>query len=166
VLHRISALLIAAWFISGCSSPHRVTRLGDDFTLVRPTIPKDRAQVVAIVQDFAGRNQSLKDRLPIMFLSLSGADPPESFLRELQSTEFQIKPLSAANASAKGVSDKLSAKEGFIFEIEGFRWINDSRVECELRCFVAGLAVSGNTYTLTKAGGTWKVTDRKTKWVS
>ncbi len=67
----------------------------------------------------------------------------------------------------KGVRDRQNGgKKGLIFHVAGIKWNSDTEVEVDGGYYEGGLSSSGNTYTVKKDAGKWKVIRNKMNWIS
>ncbi|HCS54942.1 MAG TPA: hypothetical protein DIW81_25710, partial [Planctomycetaceae bacterium] len=78
-----------------------------------------------------------------------------------------VRKVSACTAdSGKGVLDKKTGERGLIFRVTSIEWKSDTEVDVKGGYYEGGLNASGNTYTVKKENGKWKVTNDKMHWIS
>jgi hypothetical protein len=96
-----------------------------------------------------------------------GGDPTDEFMKRFADHKPSVRKVSASSASAgKGVLDKKTGEKGLIFRVTSIEWKSDTEVDVSGGYYEAGLSASGNTYTLKKDKGKWKVTNDKMHWIS
>lgn len=96
-----------------------------------------------------------------------GGDPTEDLLKRFTDHKPPVRKVSACTASAdKGVLDKKTGERGLIFRITRIEWRSDSEVDVIGGYYEAGESGSGNTYTVKKEKGRWKVTNDKMHRIS
>jgi hypothetical protein len=64
------------------------------------------------------------------------------------------------------VRDKKTGERGLIFKVTSIEWKSDTEVDVKGEYYEAGLSASGNTYTVKKENGKWKVIKDKMHWIS
>ena len=108
----------------------------------------------------------------VYFLSVTdkhgkGADPSAEFLERFAGGKVRVVGVSHRKASAeKGVHDTKTGELGLIYSVDKIRWISKNEVEVTGGYYGAGLAASGNTYTLEKKAGKWVVVKDVLNWIS
>lgn len=96
-----------------------------------------------------------------------GGDPTDEFMKRFADHKPPVRKVSARSASAgKGVLDKKTEEKGLVFSVTSIKWKSDTEVDVSGGYYEAGLSASGNTYTLKKEKGKWKVTEDKMHWIS
>jgi hypothetical protein len=96
-----------------------------------------------------------------------GADPPDSFVKRFAGHTPTVRKVSECTADPyKGVVDQYTGKRGLIFQVKGIKWISQAEAEVFGGYFEDGLSASGNTYTVTKTKGTWRVSKAWMNWLS
>jgi hypothetical protein len=94
-------------------------------------------------------------------------DPSDEFIKRFSGHKPSVRKVSACSADArKGVLDKKTGERGLIFRIRSIDWKSDTEVDAQGGYYEAGDSASGNTYTLKKEKGKWKVTNDKMHWIS
>ena len=95
------------------------------------------------------------------------SDPSDEFMKRFADHKPPVRKVSECQIDpSKGVIDKRTGTSGLVFRVTGITWISDSEVEAAGGYYEAGLSSSGNTYTLTKQHGQWKVSKDKMNWIS
>jgi hypothetical protein len=94
-------------------------------------------------------------------------DPTEEFMKRFADHKPPVRKVSACTADAgKGVLDRKTGEKGLIFRVTNIKWKSDTEVDVSGGYHEAGLSASGNTYTVKKKKGKWKVTNDKMHWIS
>jgi hypothetical protein len=110
-----------------------------------------------------------QQKAQVYFLSIGekGGDPSDAFMKRFADRKPPVRKKSACTADAyKGVWDKQTGEEGLILRVTNIKWNSDTEVEVTGGFYAAGASASGNTYTLKKEKGKWKVTKDKTEFVA
>lgn len=76
-----------------------------------------------------------------------------------------VRKVSACSAGVDGVRDKKTGETGLIFRVNSIKWKSLTEVDVEGGYYEAGQSGSGNTYTLKKEKGKWKVTSDKMVYI-
>lgn len=63
-------------------------------------------------------------------------------------------------------STRRQERKALIFRVTSIKWKSDTEVDVSGGYYEAGLSASGNTYTVKKEKGKWKVTNDKMHWIS
>lgn len=93
-------------------------------------------------------------------------DPPDELMKRFAGNQPPVRRRSECRATTLGDFDKKTGERGLVFRIRIIEWKSDTEVAVEGGYHEHGLSASGNTYTLKKENGKWKVTDDKMDWIS
>ena len=94
-------------------------------------------------------------------------DPDDSLMKRFAGNTPPVKKHSECTASAdKGVVDKKTGERGLVFNTGAIKWVSDTEAEISGGYYEAGLSASGNTYSLKKIDGKWKVIKDVMHWIS
>ena len=119
---------------------------------------------------FAHNASGLQTNASVYFIAIGEKgvdDPADAFMKRFAGHQPPVRQVSACSASAaKGVLDKRTGKKGLIFRVTGIKWISDAEVEVRGGYYEAGLSSSGNTFTVKKKNGQWKVAKDRMDWIS
>ena len=97
----------------------------------------------------------------------NNADPPDDFMKRFAGFKPPVHKASDCSTDAyKGVVEKATGKRGLVFRVKSIKWISQTDAEVVGGYFEDGLSASGNTYTVIKTQGKWKVSKAKTNWIS
>jgi hypothetical protein len=112
-----------------------------------------------------------QERARVYFLQIGGSsivsDPSDGFIDRFADNKRPVRPVSACNPwMGPHAVDKNSGERGLIFRVTHFIWKTDSEVDVKGGSYEAASSASGNTYSLRKDNGSWKVTNEKTNWIS
>jgi len=114
-----------------------------------------------------GSGQQRNAEVYFLEVGEKGADPTDEFMKRFADQKPPVRKVSACTASAgKGVLDKKTGQKGLIFRITSIEWKSDKKIDVRGGYYEAGLSASGNTYTVKKEKGKWKVTNDKMHWIS
>lgn len=103
----------------------------------------------------------------VFFLSMTNADPDDSFMNRFAGDTPPVKKASLASSDTRTiVMDPETKANGLILQIENIRWITEEKVEVDGGYFEAGDSSSGNTYYLEKQKGRWIVIKDGMHWIS
>lgn len=96
-----------------------------------------------------------------------GSDPPDAFVKRFAGHIPRVRKISECIAdSHKGVVERNTGKRGLIFRVKSIKWISQTEAEVLGGYFEDGLSASGNTYTVTKTKGKWRVSKAWMNWLS
>ena len=98
----------------------------------------------------------------IYFLSIGekSEDPKDEFLKRFADHKPPVRKVSACTGYDEGgVFDKKTGQRGLLFRVAIIEWKSDTEVEVRGGYRAAGLSGTGNTYTLKRETGKWKVTN-------
>jgi hypothetical protein len=85
----------------------------------------------------------------------------------LNPPNLQTKKLRRPTKSpSKGIVDKKTGEKGLIFSVTNIEWKSDTEVHVSGGYCKELLDASGNTYTVKKQKGKWKVTNAQMNWMS
>lgn len=93
-------------------------------------------------------------------------DPSDEFMKRFAGNKPPVRRRSECSVSARGDSDKKTGEKGLVFRVRIIEWKSDTEVDVEGGYHEHGLSASGNTYTLKRENGKWKVTNDKMHWIS
>jgi hypothetical protein len=94
-------------------------------------------------------------------------DPSDDFMKRFANHKPPVRKASASHfVRGKGLLDKKTGERGLAFRNTLIKWISDTEVEVSGGYYEAELSSSGNTYTVQKENGKWKVTKSKMNWIS
>jgi hypothetical protein len=94
-------------------------------------------------------------------------DPFDEFMKRFADHKPPVRKRSECDVDPlNGVIDKRTGKPGLVFRVTSITWISDTEVEVAGGYYEAGLSSSGNTYTVTRQHGKWKVSNDKMEWIS
>ena len=117
--------------------------------------------------DHNASGQNKKAQVYFLGIGDRGGDPTDEFMKRFADHKPPVRKVSACSADAgKGVRDKKTGETGLIFRVTKIEWKSDTEVRVKGGYYEAGLSASGNTYTVKKENGKWKVTKDKMDWIS
>ncbi len=117
--------------------------------------------------DHNASGQQKKATVYCLSVGKGRSDPSEDFMRRFADHKPPVRKVSECQINPyKGVLDKHTGAPGLAFRITRLTWISDTEAEVEGGCYEAGLSSSGNTYTVVKQHGTWKVSSDRMNWIS
>ena len=96
-------------------------------------------------------------------------DPSDEFIKRFAGNKPPVRKRSECSIDRRrrvGVLDKKTGEQGLIFRVRNIEWKSDTEVDVKAGYYEHGLSASGNTYTLKKEKGKWKVTKDKMDWIS
>jgi len=94
-------------------------------------------------------------------------DPSDEFMKRLADHKPPVRKASASHfVLGKGLLNTKTGERGLAFRATTIKWISDTEVEVSGGYYEAELSSSGNTYTVKKENGKWKVTKEKMDWIS
>jgi len=96
-------------------------------------------------------------------------DPSDEFIKRFAGNKPPVRKRSECSVNMRrsvGVSDKKTGEKGLILSIRKIEWKSDTEVDVQGGYYEHGLSSSGNTYTLKKEKGKWKVTNDKLRGIS
>lgn len=97
----------------------------------------------------------------------NNADPSDDFIKRFAGSKPPVRKASDCSADAyKGTVEKATGKRGLIFRVRNIKCISPTRAEVVGGYFEDGLSASGNTYTVTKSKGRWRVSNTSMNWLS
>ena len=97
----------------------------------------------------------------------NNADPSEDFMKRFAGFKPTVHKASDCNTDAyKGVVEKATGKRGLVFRVKSIKWISQTDAEVVGGYFEDGLSASGNTYTVTRIKGRWRVSKAWMNWLS
>ena len=107
-------------------------------------------------------------KVAVYCLSVEKADdPPDGFMQRFAGLTPSVRKISECTAEPyKGVAEKSTGKRGLIFRVKSIKWISQAEAEVIGGYYEDGLSASGNTYTVTKTKGRWRVFKAWMNWLS
>jgi len=96
-------------------------------------------------------------------------DPSDEFIKRFAGNKLPVRKRSECSVNmgrSVGVLDKKTGEKGLILSVRSIEWKSDTEVDVKGGYYEHGLSASGNTYTLKKVNGKWKVTNDKMNWIS
>jgi hypothetical protein len=66
----------------------------------------------------------------------------------------------------KGVVEKTTGKHGLVFRVKSIKWISQTAAEVAGGYYEDGLSASGDSYTVTRTKGRWRVSKAWMNWLS
>ncbi len=94
-------------------------------------------------------------------------DPSDEFIGRFAGNKPPVRKASECSTDMReGALDKKTGEKGLVFSVGRITWKSDAEVEVAGGYWEGGLSASGNTYTLKKENGQWKVTSDKMSWIS
>jgi hypothetical protein len=106
----------------------------------------------------SGQQKSAHD----YFLAIGekNADPSDEFMKRFAHNKPPVRKASACRGDSSGwIVNKRTGKHGLLFRVASITWISDTEVKVWGGYDEANLSSSGNTYTVNKENGQWKVTN-------
>jgi hypothetical protein len=111
--------------------------------------------------------QQKKAQVYFLQVGENGDDPTDEFIKRFADHKPPVRKRSASSEDhGRGVRDKQTGERGLIFRVSKIEWRTDAEVEVKGGYYEANLSASGNTYTVKKQDGKWKVTNDKMDWIS
>jgi hypothetical protein len=114
-------------------------------------------------------NASRQNRNPEVYFLAVGEkdrDPSAVFMKRFTGNKPPLRRASQCRKSTRGVFDKKTGERGLVFRVERIEWKSDSQVDVDGGYYEDGMSASGNTYTVQKTKGKWKVTNDEMHWIS
>lgn len=94
-------------------------------------------------------------------------DPSDDFMKRFAGFKPPVRKASDCSTDAyRGVMEKSTGKRGLVFRVKAIKWTSDTEAEVVGGYFEDGLSASGDTYTVKRQHGTWKVVRSKINWLS
>ena len=117
---------------------------------------------------FAHNSSALKQKAKAYYLRIGEkGDPSDAFMKRFAKDKPPVRKFSACTSGpAEGVRDKATGERGLVFRISSLKWKTDTEVELKGGYYEGGKSSSGNTYTVKKEDGKWKVTADRMQWIS
>ncbi|MGH9722523.1 MAG: hypothetical protein ACRD8O_20115 [Bryobacteraceae bacterium] len=79
-------------------------------------------------------------------------------MRRFEGHKPPVREVSASIVAEVGVRGRNTGEIGLLFTAAGIKWISRSEAQVKGGYYEAELSSSGNTYTVRKQNGKWKVT--------
>jgi hypothetical protein len=117
---------------------------------------------------FEHNSSGQQKRASVYCLSIGeNTDPSDEFIKRFANHSPPVRKISGCNVGPyDGVVDKLTHKLGLVFRVSSINWISGTEVEATGGYYEAGLSASGDTYTVRKRLGKWRVAKDKMNWIS
>jgi hypothetical protein len=94
-------------------------------------------------------------------------DPSDAFMKRFVDHKPPVRKASASHyVRGKGILDTKTGEQGLAFRALNIKWMSDDEVEIHGGYHEAEESSSGNTYTVKKESGKWKVIKDKMNWIS
>ncbi len=154
----IRTTLLALACLSTAGTQSDATRLREE----------DDVREAVFRYQFERNSSGQQKRAGVYCLSIGeNADPSDEFIKRFANHSPPVRKISACTVGPfDGVVDKLTHKLGLVFRVSSIKWISGYEVEATGGYYEAGLSASGNTFTVSKRLGKWKVTKDKMNWIS
>ena len=129
---------------------------------------EDNVREAVFRYQFEHNSSGQQKRAGVYCLSIGeNTDPSDEFIRRFANHKPPVRKISGCNVGPyDGVVDKDTHKLGLVFRVSGIKWISETEVEASGGYYEAGLSASGDTYTVSKQLGKWRVTKDKMNWIS
>lgn len=117
---------------------------------------------------FAHNSSAGQQKVEYYFLSLDqSVDPPAELLARFKAESPKVLPVSLAKSSpAEGVKHQDLGGRGLVFRLLSVAWLDEDTAEVRGGYYEGVLSASGNTYTVKREKGVWRVTDDVQDWIS
>jgi hypothetical protein len=117
---------------------------------------------------FAHNSSAGQQKVEYYFLSLDqSVDPPAELLARFKAESPKVLPVSLAESSPReGVKHKDLGGRGLVFRILSIAWLDEDTAEVRGGYYEGVLSASGNTYTVKREKGAWRVTGDVQDWIS
>jgi hypothetical protein len=116
--------------------------------------------------DHNASGQQKKARIYFLEVGEKPGDPTDQFMNRFADHKPPVRKVSACTLNTGEVRNKKTREKGLIFRVTKIEWKSDIEVEVTGGYHEALLSSSGNTYTVKKENGKWKVTKDKMDWIS
>jgi hypothetical protein len=94
-------------------------------------------------------------------------DPSDAFMQRFQDIRTTMRKASQCTADAsRGVLDSATGAHGLLFRLDSLKRVSADEYQAEGGYYEAGLSSSGNSYTIQRKSGAWKVTKNRMNWIS
>ena len=151
-------LLVLTWFSLAAAADKTRDLQGDD---IREAVFRWQ------FGNNASYHQNDRNYAQVYFLQVNDRDPSEKLMKRFANHKPPVRKVSACGPERiKGVYDKKTGEKGLIFRVTTIKWSSETEAEVDGGYHEHGLSASGNTYTLKKENGKWKVTKDKMHWIS
>jgi len=148
---RVSVVVLASFLALGAQSDQETDNI------------REATFRYMFAKNASGQQQAAK----VYCLSVEDQDPADDFMHRFANDTPPVKKASQCTASAReGVRDKETGARGLAFRVDKLTKKEDSRAEVDGGYYEAGLSASGNTYSLEKKEGVWKVVKDVMHWIS
>lgn len=117
--------------------------------------------------DHTASGQQKTAKVYFLGVGEKATDPSDEFMKRFADHKPPVRKASASHfVRGKGLLDKKTGERGLAFRNTLIKWISDTEVEVSGGYYETELSSSGNTYTVQKENGKWKVTKSKVNWIS
>jgi len=99
-------------------------------------------------------------------LEVRGADATPGLLARLHDVFIPVRKASDCSAGANGVFEKATHKRGLKFDVEQVQWDGADGATASGGYYEAGESASGNTFTLERKAGKWRLVKEVMNWIS
>jgi hypothetical protein len=113
-------------------------------------------------------NAAYRPDVEVLYLSVGekSVDPPDEFMLRFAEHVPPVRKVSSCVIEKNRVVDRQTGQRGLIFHVGRIKWTSDQKVEVEGGDYEHGLSSSGDSYTVVKKDGKWRVITSSIKWVS
>ena len=99
-------------------------------------------------------------------LEVRNGDPDAAFLARFHDITKPVRKASDCEGSSHGVFEKATHRSGLMFRVESVAWTDADGAKASGGYFEGGESASGNTYTLARHAGAWRVVKDVMNWIS
>jgi hypothetical protein len=125
------------------------------------------ATVFRYLFDHNASGQQKGSNVYCLSMGEKNVDPSDGFMRRFTGHEPPVRKASDCSvASFSQVVDRRTGKPGLMFRVTGIVWISSTEVTVYGGYEEANMSASGNSYTVKKENGKWKVTKEGIGWIS
>jgi archaellum component FlaF (FlaF/FlaG flagellin family) len=175
----LSIAIISGFFLlraaSGQTAPSAGTRAADEEDIREVVIRKQMEdwyrsgdKSVATAKDKTEKEVAEHLNFKIFFVSVSGKDPSDEFIRRLRDIPRTIKKASHCRVIKEGgaVADRNTGQFGIVFRADAIRWSGKDSVQVEGGYHCGGRCGAGITYELQREQSKWIVKSARMNWIS
>lgn len=126
------------------------------------------ATVFRYLFDHNASGQQKDSNVYCLSMGEKNGDPSDKFMYRFAGDKPPVRKASECNviASRGTVVDGRTGKPGLMFRVTGIVWISSTEVTVDGGYEEGNMSASGNTYTVKKENGKWKVTNEGIGWIS